>query len=91
MVLGEMDVARMNPYRSGQGETPSAHGLDCTPPARGVTQFRGGGSIGGLPLSQWTTSARPGLLKALGDGGLREWRGQKEGSMSRGISASQGQ
>ena len=34
MVLGEMDVARVNLYRSGQG-APSALGLVRTPPANG--------------------------------------------------------
>ena len=27
LVVGEVDVARVNPYRSGQGEPPSAQGL----------------------------------------------------------------
>ena len=35
MVLGEMDVARVYPYRSAQGQPPSALGLVLTTPASG--------------------------------------------------------
>ena len=43
MVLGEMDVTRVNPYRFGQGHPPvlSAWFQCCRPTA--VTQIRGGG------------------------------------------------
>ena len=45
LVLGEMDVAWVNPYRSDQG-TSSAPGLICTPLSVAVTQFWGGGWVG---------------------------------------------
>ena len=52
LVLGEMDVAWVNPYRSDQG-TSSAPGLICTPLSVAVTQFWRGGDgryeIGHLP------------------------------------------
>ena len=80
MVLGEMDVARVNPYRSGRGEPPSH--LACFAPYRPavVTQFRGGGrlEISLLALTRWTTSTRLGWHRAFGDD---VWRGQKEGSV----------
>ena len=48
VVLGEMDVDRVSPYRSGQDELPvRAHGLVCTTPASdGHPNPRGGGGEG---------------------------------------------
>ena len=44
MVLGEMDVARVNPYRFGSGERTSiALGLLRTPPASGGHPIPEGG------------------------------------------------
>ena len=39
-----------------------------------------GGAIRGLPLTQWTTSTRPGWHRAFGDGRIRDdvWREQKK-------------
>ena len=77
LVLGEMDVARMNPHRSDQG-TPSAPGLVRTPTASGSHPIPG--VTLGLPLTRWTTSTRPGSCRAsgIGDG---VWRGQNAGSV----------
>ena len=49
MIFGEMDVARVNPYRSGQSELvhwsgTSAHGLVCIPPASDGHPIPGGDS-----------------------------------------------
>ena len=77
-VLGEMNVARVNPCQSGQGEPPFH--LVCLAPHRPAadTQFRGGGTRG-LPLTRWTTFTRPGCHRALGDGRMGDdvWREQK--------------
>ena len=43
LVLGEMDVARVNPYRFDQGQPPSALGLVPTPPANDGHPFPGEG------------------------------------------------
>ena len=42
MTLGGMDLARVIPYRFGQGQPPSAHGLVPTPPANGGHQISDG-------------------------------------------------
>ena len=44
VVLGEMDVARVNPYRSGHGERPKL-GMLRTPPASGGHPIPGGGGL----------------------------------------------
>ena len=66
VVLGEMDVARVNPYRYGQGQPPSALDPVSAPPANGDHPIPG--AIRDLPLTRWTTSTRPGLRKASGRG-----------------------
>ena len=43
VVLGEMYVARVNPYRSGQGEPPLHLRLFRTPPTSGGHPIPGGG------------------------------------------------
>ena len=43
VVLGEMDVARMNPYRSGQGEPPVHMAWFASPPASGSHPIPGAG------------------------------------------------
>ena len=43
LALGEMDVARVIPYRFGQGQPPSALGLVPTTPANGGHPIPEGG------------------------------------------------
>ena len=75
LVLGEMDVARVN--RSDQGTSSALDPVraptvsDCDPIL---------GATPGQPLTRWTTSTRPGLRRASGMG-MMFARGQKEGSV----------
>ena len=86
MVLGEMDVAQVNPFRFGQGQPPVlSDGLDGRFQSRRpttVTQFRGGGGDSRSALTRWMTPTRPGLY-ILGVGGMGDAivRGQKEASI----------
>ena len=78
LVLGEMDVARVNSYRSGQGEPPvhMAWFVPHRPPA--VTQFRGRLEVGLFPGGRL-----PPGPDYIGCWGLGDdvWRGHKEGSV----------
>ena len=65
VILGEMDVARVNPYRSGQGEL-TMHFACCTPHrSAAVIQLRGGG---GLEIS-----LLPGGRRPLSSDGIGRW------------------
>ena len=80
-VLGELEVAQANPFRSGQGETPAHMAWFAPHRPAAVTQFRGeggGAATQGLPLTRWTTSTTPGLRGALGDGGYRAERTKRQ-------------
>ena len=55
VILGEMDVARVNPYPPGQSELVhwfgiSAHGLVCIPPVKDGHPT--GGRLDGLSLTR---------------------------------------
>ena len=83
MVQGEMGVARVNPYRFGQRQPAVLSALFRPRRPTAVTQFPGEGGGGRLEAcllpapARWTTSIRPGLQRALGDGD-DVWRGQTE-------------
>ena len=84
-VLGEMDVARVHPYRSDQESTYLvARPRSRTLKASGGHPILGGGGGGGAmpdrPLTRGTTSTRRGLRRASGDGGWRLER-TKDGSV----------
>ena len=79
VVLGVMDVAQVNPYLSGHGEH-SAPSLTRTLPASGGHPMPG--ETQDRPLTRWMTSTRPGLHRALGDGGRRLERTEREGSVA---------
>ena len=64
-VLGEMDVARVNPYPFG-GQPPVLSTWFQPRRPMAVTQCRG--TTQSLPLTQWATFTKPGLHRALGDG-----------------------
>ena len=57
VVVAEMDVTRVNPYRFGQVPTK---------PVKLGTQCRG--AMRDLPLTRWTTSTGPELRRASGMG-----------------------
>ena len=69
LVLGEMDVARVHPYRSDQG-TPRSRGLVSTPTASGGHPIpgRGGGGDTRSATYRWTTSTKPVYVGRLGMG-----------------------
>ena len=79
VVLGEMDVAWVNPYRSGQGERPLR--LPVTHPTgqQRPPNSRGGG----LEVSLLPGGRRPLGPDDIGRWGMEDdvWRGQKEGSV----------
>ena len=74
MVLGEIGVARVNPYDFGQGQPPVHSAWFLPRRLTVVTQLWG--AIQEPPLSRWTSSTSPGLRMASGEGG-DFWRGQK--------------
>ena len=81
VVLGEVDVAQVNQYRSGKGE-PSVHMAWSAPhrPAA-VTQLQEGG--GRHEVSHLPGGRRPPGPDYVGLWGMRDdtWREQKEGSV----------
>ena len=82
LVLGEMDVVRVNLYQSDQG-TPSAHGLVRAPTASGGHPIPGADTR--LSLVRWTTSTMPGLPRAFVDRGWRLERTKRGISEVRGL------
>ena len=81
MVLGETDVARAKPKSPARRKPTSANSnWDASlQPAAAANCLAGNQRS---PLSRWTTSTRPGLHRASGDGGRRALRvGQTEGSV----------
>ena len=81
MLLGEVGVARVNPYRFGQGQPPVHSAWFQPRPANGGHTIRG--AILGLPPIAWTTSTRSGLHRASEDIGGDVRRGQKEGLVAK--------
>ena len=80
VVLREMDVARVNPYRSGHGERPKL-GMLRTPPASGGHPIPGGGGlkVSLLPGADVHSLGPDDIVRwGVGDD---SWRGQKEGSV----------
>ena len=84
MVLGEMDVARVNQYRPGLGEPPlhfacfAPHRSELvrSPISPGVGWGRG---TRGLALTRWTTSTRPGWQWGVGGWGMTFGEDKKRG------------
>ena len=68
MILGEMDIARVNPYRSGQSEPPVHMALFAPHRPTTVTEFRGGGDsrFASYPVDD---VHQAGSQRALVDGG----------------------
>ena len=58
LVLGEVGVARVNPYQSGPGEPPVQLAWIAPRLSAAATQLRV--ATGGLSFTWWTTSTRPG-------------------------------
>ena len=77
VVLGEMEVARVNAYRSGQGAPPGAYGLVHTQTSSGGYPIRGGGAH---QASHLPGGRRPPSPDYVGRWGTRDdpWRGQNE-------------
>ena len=77
MLLGGMDVAQVNPYRSGQSKLPVHMAWFAPHRPATVTEFRGDQ---GLPVTQWTMPTRPNHMgrRRMGDDVSR---GQKGGSV----------
>ena len=78
MILGEIDVARVNPCRSGQSE-PSVH-MSWFAPHRPATVTQFPGATRDLPLTRWMASTRLDHMERLRMGDDVS-RGQKEGSV----------
>ena len=78
VVLGEMDVTRVNPCRFGQGQTPVHTAWFQPRQSQSVTQFRGQCEIGHLPGGRGLPGPNYVGLQGMGDD---MWRGENEGSL----------
>ena len=80
MVLGEKDVARVNPYRFWSGSTPRALGLISPSSNGGHWSPNAGGRLEVCLLPGGRRPPGPDYIRSRGMRG-DVWRGQKEGSV----------